>query len=474
MKRLIIIGLIINIFFLDIKGDSELKFNNNKKFKIVQFTDIHWKPGSGNCSKVTNLMTSVLVTEKPDLVILTGDIVDRKPIKQGWLEVTKPLIDSKTPWAVTFGNHEEDQDLTRDQIMDILVDLPYNVSQRGPKSISGCSNYILPIKSSSHSDDAAIIYLFDSHNDSQIDYISGYDWIKKDQIDWYLKNSKKFFMRSESPIPSLSFFHIPIPEYNSLIQGKNFIGSNSEDVCCPSINSGLFTAFITMQDVMGVFTGHDHNNDFIGCYHNIALAYGRHSGYDAYGDKKKGARVIVLHEDQFAFDSWIRTVKRKEQVYKYPWDQFKDIKSLKPIDISDVKKGVKYRYYEGKFKRVNSISKTEIKHEGIVDCFTTSPAKRYDFFGLEYSCYLKIETSSIYKISTNSDDGSVLYINNHKIVDNDETHSRTYKEGVVKLEKGYYCVKLKYFNNRGGKSLDVKLVNVSTKVELKIEDYLFY
>ncbi len=46
----------------------------------------------------------------------------------------------------------------------------------------------------------------------------------------------------------------------------------------------MFASFLDMRDVMGVFVGHDHDNDFIGIDKGIALGYGRVTGADAYGE----------------------------------------------------------------------------------------------------------------------------------------------------------------------------------------------
>ena len=73
-----------------------------------------------------------------------------------------------------------------------------------------------------------------------------------------------------------------------------------------------------MKDVMGVFVGHDHHNDFIGQECGIALAYGRVTGYDADSDLERGARIIELQENQFSFTSWITTPKGSEYCYHYP------------------------------------------------------------------------------------------------------------------------------------------------------------
>ena len=59
--------------------DIELKFNNNRKFKIVQFTDIHWKYGKPASDEAGERMAEILDIEKPDLVVFKGDLVFSKP-----------------------------------------------------------------------------------------------------------------------------------------------------------------------------------------------------------------------------------------------------------------------------------------------------------------------------------------------------------------------------------------------------------
>ena len=54
---------------------DKLKFNADGKFKIVQFTDVHWVPGNPASEEAAERMNEVLDAEKPDFVIYTGDIV---------------------------------------------------------------------------------------------------------------------------------------------------------------------------------------------------------------------------------------------------------------------------------------------------------------------------------------------------------------------------------------------------------------
>ena len=75
-------------------------------------------------------------------------------------------------------------------------------------------------------------------------------------------------------------------------------------VGAPDVNSGFLISCLEKGDVMGIFVGHDHDDDYIGLQNKIALAYGRVSGFNAYGDLTRGARIIELTEGKRAFKTW--------------------------------------------------------------------------------------------------------------------------------------------------------------------------
>lgn len=65
---------------------SDLKFRDGK-FKIVQFTDLHWVESDSYKQKndsTYNLMREIIRSERPDFVILTGDIVVSWNALRGW------------------------------------------------------------------------------------------------------------------------------------------------------------------------------------------------------------------------------------------------------------------------------------------------------------------------------------------------------------------------------------------------------
>lgn len=290
---------------------AALKFNQDKKFKIVQFTDIHWVPGNPNSEMAAERMNEVLDAEKPDLVIYTGDLVFGKPAAEALDKALEPVLSRSLPFAVTWGNHDDEQDMTRAQLSDYIKQLPGNVGVN-VEGISGTANYLLPLKSVNGKRDAAVIYVLDSHAYSPLKEVKGYDWIKPDQVDWYLKSSADYTAKNGGqPLPALAFFHIPFPEYNEAAQDENaqLTGTRKEKACAPQINTGLFAAMLNAGDVMATFVGHDHVNDYVVNWKGILLCYGRFTGgntvyHDIPGGN--GARVIELTEDSRSFKTWER------------------------------------------------------------------------------------------------------------------------------------------------------------------------
>jgi hypothetical protein len=281
-----------------------LSFNDKGKFKIVQFTDIHYQANSYRSDSALILVKKVITREKPDLVVFTGDIVISRDRRQGWLSLSRVMSDARTPWAVALGNHDGEGELNGEQIMDLLESLPYNLTENGPEKISGNGNYVLKIRSSGSPKTAALLYFFDSHGSFPGRKTGTWDYIKSDQINWYRKQSSTLTRHNGGePFPSLAFFHIPLTEYREI---KNTaVGLHTETITPPEFNSGMFTAMYEAKDIMGVFAGHNHNNNFIGCYNNICLGFGNTSGRESYGDIGRGARVIELYEGERKFDTWI-------------------------------------------------------------------------------------------------------------------------------------------------------------------------
>jgi hypothetical protein len=476
LNILMLIIAVLSAQPLSAQKNIQLKFGNDHTFKIAQFTDIHWENSSPECVKTIETIQFVLNTEKPDLVILTGDVVTGVPAREGWMALTKTFVDAKVPFAVTLGNHDAEPEITRDQIFELLETLPYFVGSKGPE-LYGCGNYALTVKSSHGKSVASAIYCMDSNDYPKDKMIGHYDWIRYDQIGWYRTTSDRFTTQNKGfPLPALMFFHIPIPEYNNVVGKETTIGVKNEGVASADINSGLFASMVEKKDVMGVFVGHDHENNYIGIEHEIALAFGQVTGADAYGDLERGSRIIELHEGEFSFNTWIRTKSGIQYKYNYPSGLAADdtnIEYLSGLDLKNLKPGVGYNYFEGKFKSTGELATAKILKSGTLKNISLELAALHDSFAFEFNAFLKIPKKGVYRFYTYSDDGSKLFIDGKEVVNNDGSHGAKRADGKIALDEGFHEFRVLYFEDYMGNELEVGFSSIGIR-ECKIPDEFMY
>lgn len=310
MKQIAFISALVfgTIFYVSAQV-APLKFSKDKTFKIVQFTDLHAIPGDKRSDPAFACMRNVLAVEKPDLVVVTGDIIYASPADENLRKVLRVIDSTQTPFVITFGNHDHEQGMSNAQLFKVAQEFKYFIGQtdEGAKGVGDCD---IMVRSSDNKRNAVVLYCFDSRQYSGLKDVKGYNYIHLDQINRYVANSAKYTAENGgSPMAALAFFHIPLPEYRdaSSNQDASLYGIRREKACSAELNSGMFAAMKECGDVMGTFVGHDHDNDYAVMWHGILLAYGRFSGGPTeYIHIPNGARVIEMHEGQRTFDTWIR------------------------------------------------------------------------------------------------------------------------------------------------------------------------
>ena len=279
------------------------------RFRILQLTDLHYQDGSGKDRKMLSLVRSLIEWERPDLVMLTGDVFTNDQNVACVGKALHPVSVSKVPFAFVFGNHDTEYGAPHKEILSALGEVPGFVNPRSAAGIPGYSNFTLTLGEPDRPPEWLLIGL-DSHAYNAKDGVGGYDFVKPSQITWYRQRIRER-RKLGGDFGALCFLHIPLPEYaQAYIHGK-VIGRRLEEECCARQNSGFFSAMLDEGDTCGVFAGHDHINDYCAAMHGIALCYGRAGGYSTYGRRgyAKGSRVIELNRGVTdKFDSWIRLV----------------------------------------------------------------------------------------------------------------------------------------------------------------------
>jgi alpha-L-fucosidase len=134
---------------------------------------------------------------------------------------------------------------------------------------------------------------------------------------------------------------------------------------------------------------------------------------------------------------------------------FNKVEPAPSLDISNLKNGISYKYFEGNWDVLPDFNKLSPISTGNVKNFDISSAKAKEYFGYEFDGFINLPKDGVYRFYTSSDDGSCLYIDNKLVVNNDELHSLTEKNGYIALSQGIHSIKVTFFQKEGGKELHI-------------------
>ncbi|HEY0054572.1 MAG TPA: alpha/beta hydrolase-fold protein, partial [Pedobacter sp.] len=133
-----------------------------------------------------------------------------------------------------------------------------------------------------------------------------------------------------------------------------------------------------------------------------------------------------------------------------------------PVDLPKNFKsgGLSYSYYEGEWDNLPDFNTLKHIKTGIADKefnFTKLPSKNN--FGLLLKGMLEIKEEGYYLLGVASDDGAKLYLKDKLIINHDGLHgSESPHSFLVPLKKGFYPVRLEYFQKAGGADLQFKYI----------------
>lgn len=343
-----------------------LSFNSDGRFRIVQFNDT--QDDHLTDRRTIEFMGRVLDEEQPDFALINGDVITGGPstdleVYQAINNVVMPMESRGIPWAVTFGNHDEDSteqagtSVFEPQMVEFVRQYEHNLNPTDEDGLYGSSNGQLLISDSQGNDPAFAIWLLDSGRyapdtlaGQSTDPLPSYDWIRPEQIRWYTDLSRDTEERFGRKVPGLMYFHIPTFEHRDMWYGGPYemdeashaeaaerhgiVGVKNEGVYVGAFNSGIYAAALERGDVLGIYCGHDHINTYMGNYYGIELGYGPGTGFAPYGlndgtpdqHTLRGARVFELNENSERVYESTRVVFAKDLgidmgIDKQPLDQ---------------------------------------------------------------------------------------------------------------------------------------------------------
>ena len=327
----------------DVNGDG-VDGDDTSAIRLLQLTDLHIFPKTcesfkgvplhGGYDRCLQLIDHLVTTVRPDVIVLTGDIVDgRGPWngKGAFAEVWHDLIPrfGGTPWMYVPGNHDDDgSPWTRVDLLQILK-LPGCLQRRS----TGFHHTVLLRKGNNddiHDEDNDTVtrvrlHMMDSGGNDPDPKVM-YECTPRKTVEGFLQfarrrrrnnnkdddgndDDKKSIDTKDRDVPEIVFLHIPLPEYQHLdpVVGTNNLfeaalaggkipfpldrmawlirlckldriaGCRRGDD-----DSGLFGACARANRmhrgrIIALFCGHDHHSDavFWKPNENIFLGYGR-------------------------------------------------------------------------------------------------------------------------------------------------------------------------------------------------------
>lgn len=153
----------------------------------------------------------------------------------------------------------------------------------------------------------------------------------------------------------------------------------------------------------------------------------------------------------FDSDGIQRSESRSLKLEKLPM-----LEAVSKNQIDKRKAGLHVNYAEGQWKKVPSFDTLTVFNEFIAQKPSLKGLSvRDNHFALEFEGFIWVDKDGFYEWMTISDDGSILYLHNQKIVDNDGSHSKRQRSGQIALKKGWHPFKLGYFEDYAGQSLEM-------------------
>lgn len=310
---------------------GSLQFDANGKFTVLQLADI--QDNASVDSRVINLITNLIARYDPDLVVFTGDnisgSISSSAFQSSVNAFTQPLVNTNTPFAVTFGNHDAEsiplfgdpgsKDTQYNYYMTKSTAIDHDVD-----ALTGTGSGVIPIYPNGQTTGtpAFQIYLMDS---GMYDSNDDYDCPYTDQIDYYIQRSLLY-----PNVPSLWYMHIIVPDVTTeVMSGGNLIperinweksgfGTTLSEIFkeapCPATwttynstahrssatygSKTLYESWVAYGNMLGTYYGHDHKNSFVSTTDDgIDIGYGKAPTLNSYNDGNPGSRIYQLDID---------------------------------------------------------------------------------------------------------------------------------------------------------------------------------
>lgn len=314
--------------------ETELKFGSDGKFTVLQLSDM--QDDRYPAYDMLNLVKLSVEQTDPDLVIITGDIVEdsrigdigidaesfREGVRiediKGNLKYEETLANVEAavdnvfsileqagvPYAVAQGNNDYKAGISNEDWLKIYSKYPHCLVKDESPDEKGRIDYNIEIKGD-NGKTAFNIWMMDTGRNS----------VNDDQIEWYKAESAALkAANGGKAVPSIVFQHINTSDVGNLFEECEFWdeGASIADGKCYRLNKEIasgyhagavapgqtseeFKAWKECGDVLGAYFGHWHTEGYTGTWDGIELGFTYGTEFAKPGSY--GMRVFTIDEN---------------------------------------------------------------------------------------------------------------------------------------------------------------------------------
>ena len=277
-----------------------MKFHDD--FNILQVTDIHWNYNSSTASSKQYLEKTLKEADrhiketqgadaKIDLVEITGDLfmlANTYHVETFMKFFEKEAAELGFMYTVIWGNHDRQGIYNPNWLADQFKKAAHCIYIEPNDNLYGRSNFVINLTEDGKTDTATkwqVVNLDSgaSFSETAVSPFRDYDYIRKDQTDWYLREHEKV----GEAVPSIAYYHIPQDENekaykrrselkNQFFKLEGFADNGNEKYASNFIDEAK------SHGLKGAFMGHAHNVDWTFEEDGVIIGLGVKTGPELY------------------------------------------------------------------------------------------------------------------------------------------------------------------------------------------------
>ncbi|MEX2114466.1 MAG: metallophosphoesterase [Pirellulales bacterium] len=258
-----------------------------RPLRILQLTDTHF----GNPDLVSQVedkrsfveIKRLVERQRPDFIVHTGDFINNDKGPKISFEAIDVFDDLGVPWTHVLGNH----DIGARSVNEFRKLMKHSAVGEFRGADGEQYAYRLDLQRSGQAAPDCTLFCFDSG------FREPGRKVNRQQLDWFEAQSRRD-VEQQIASPALAMIHIPVVEFEKLRAAEKYQGNYGERVCFDNDAGDTFATLKKSSRIRGIFSGHDHENDYHGQWQEVELIYGRVGGWSAYGDLPRGGRLIEI------------------------------------------------------------------------------------------------------------------------------------------------------------------------------------